>query len=382
LLVYAQLTFRSTECFGCVVVELLLQISNFSGKERGKLAVIIDKKPRKQNRRTLTSRQRRQQHLLDVRVRTRKAAARRTQQVFFLFSVLLILGSTVAGIAFGAKRALNAWFFQNPDYAIRSIDVTTDGKLTRETILKTAGVVESANIFEVNLLQVQERLRALPQVEESRVQRVLPNKLVINIQERRPVAWVVASDSLPETFEDAFLVDRRGILLKPKASAPEYAGLPVILGVETSSLVAGQALDKEEVKAALELLRDAAEILQTRLQIQSIDVSKDYCLVVTDKQRSVITFGTEDLVLQLRRLERLMDYCEKNSRELQTANLLVQRNIPVTFMSPPSLEVEAAPSPEPIKPAVEAPTPPAKTSKRNHGGKRPQPKKTPMEGKL
>jgi Cell division protein FtsQ len=206
--------------------------------------------------------------------------------------------------------------------------------------------------------------------------------LVINIQERRPVAWVVASDSLPETFEDAFLVDRRGILLKPKASAPEYAGLPVILGVETSSLVAGQALDKEEVKAALELLRDAAEILQTRLQIQSIDVSKDYCLVVTDKQRSVITFGTEDLVLQLRRLERLMDYCEKNSRELQTANLLVQRNIPVTFMSPPSLEVEAAPSPEPIKPAVEAPTPPAKTSKRNHGGKRPQPKKTPMEGKL
>jgi cell division protein FtsQ len=345
--------------------------------------VTIQKKPRKQNRRTSTSWQRRQQHLLDVRVRTRKAAARRTQQIFFLFSVLLIVGSSIAGVVFGAKRALNAWFFENPDYAVRNIDVTTDGKLTRDAILKAADTTEGANIFQINLLQLQERLRSLPQVEESRVQRVLPNKLSISIQERRPVAWVVGSDGVPPNFENAFLVDRRGILLKPKGSAPEYAGLPVILGVETSSLVAGQALDKEEVKAALELLRDAAEILQTRLQIQSIDVSKEYCLVVTDKQRSVVTFGTDDLVVQLRRLERLMNYCEKNSKELQTANLLVQRNIPVTFVQSTALEPVAGPtpSPEPVKPSADASHPPEKASKNSHGRKASQPKKTPAAGK-
>jgi len=355
-----------------------------SGKERGKLAVTIQKKPRKQNRRTSTSWQRRQQHLLDVRVRTRKAAARRTQQIFFLFSVLLIVGSLIAGIVFGAKRALNAWFFENPDYAVRNIDVTTDGKLNRDAILKSADITEGANIFQVNLLQLQERLRSLPQVEESRVQRVLPNKLVISIQERRPVAWVVASDGVPPTFENGFLVDRRGILLKPKGSAPEYAGLPVILGVETSSLVAGQALEKEEVKAALQLLRDAAEILQTRLQIQSIDVSKEYCLIVTDKQRSVLTFGTDDLVIQLKRLERLMNYCEKNSKELQTVNLLVQRNIPVTFVQSTALEPEAGPTPSPeqVKPSGEALHPPVKTSKNSRGRKVSQPTKTPMAGKL
>jgi cell division protein FtsQ len=346
--------------------------------------VTIQKKPRKQNRRSSTSWQRRQQHLLDVRVRTRKAAARRTQQIFFLFSVLLIVGSSIAGVVFGAKRALNAWFFENPDYAVRNIDVATDGKLSRDAILKTAELTEGANIFQVNLLQLQERLRSLPQVEESRVQRVLPNKLVISIQERRPVAWVVASDGVPPTFENAFLVDRRGILLKPKGSAPEYAGLPVILGVETSSLVAGQALDKEEVKAALQLLRDAAEILQTRLQIQSIDVSKEYCLIVTDKQRSVLTFGTDDLVLQLKRLERLMNYCEKNSKELQTVNLLVQRNIPVTFVQSTALEPEAGPTPSPeqVKPSGEALHPPVKTSKNSRARKVSQPKKTPMAGKL
>jgi cell division protein FtsQ len=256
--------------------------------------------------------------------------------------------------------------------------------LNRDAILKTADITEGANIFQVNLLQLQERLRSLPQVEESRVQRVLPNKLVISIQERRPVAWVVASDGVPPTFENAFLVDRRGILLKPKGSAPEYAGLPVILGVETSSLVAGQALEKEEVKAALQLLRDAAEILQTRLQIQSIDVSKEYCLIVTDKQRSVLTFGTDDLVIQLKRLERLMNYCEKNSKELQTVNLLVQRNIPVTFVQSTALEPEAGPTPSPeqVKPSGEASHPPVKTSKNSRGRKVSPPKKTPMAGKL
>jgi cell division protein FtsQ len=347
------------------------------------LVVTTRKKPRKQNRRLSTSRQRRQQHLLDVRVRTRKAAARRTQQIFFIFSVLLIVGSSIVGIIFGAKRALNSWFFENSDYAVRNIEVATDGKLTRDTILRTAGIDEGTNIFTVNLLQVQDRLRTLPQVDESRIQRVLPNKLVINIQERRPVAWIVAaaSSDVPPTFADAFLVDRRGILLKPKASAPEYAGLPVILGVETSLLVAGQALEKEEVKAALELIRDAAEILQTRFQIQSIDISREYCLVVTDKQRSVITFGTDELVQQLRRLERLMNYCDKNNKELQTVNLLVQRNIPVTFVPPATAETEAETKPAEQKQPVEEPShPTGKTSKGGHGVRISQPKRIPAGG--
>jgi cell division protein FtsQ len=347
------------------------------------LAVTIRKTPRKQNRRLSTSRQRRQQHLLDVRVRTRKAAARRTQQIFFLFSVLLIVGSSILGIIFGAKRALNSWFFENSDYAVRNIQVTTDGKLTRDTILRTAGIDEGTNIFTVNLLQVQDRLRTLPQVEESRIQRVLPNKLVITIQERRPVAWIVAaaSSDVPPTFADAFLVDRRGILLKPKASAPEYAGLPVILGGETSLLIAGQSLEKEEVKAALELIRDAAEILQTRFQIQSIDISREYCLVVTDKQRSVITFGTDELVQQLRRLERLMNYCDKNNKELQTVNLMVQRNVPVTFVPPVTAETEAETKPvEQKQPVEELVHPTGKTSKSGHGVRISQPKRIPAGG--
>jgi cell division septal protein FtsQ len=299
--------------------------------------VIIKRSVRKQNKRASTSRQRKTQHLLDVKVRAKKAASQRTQNVFFTLCCLLLLASVVGGIAFGAKRILNSLFFANSDYSLKTIEVNSDGNLSRDTILRAANIAEGQNIFSIDLPRVQEKLATLPQVEESRIQRILPGKIVISIQERRPVAWVVPPDTNTGSFnfEDAYLVDRRGILLKTKSLAPEYLGLPLIIGVGTSNCQAGQPLEQDEVKAALDLIRCSSEILQARFQIQSIDVSKQYCLQVTDKQRASVTFGVDEIEWQLHRLETVLNYCDKNNRELQTVNLMAQRNVPVTFVPQP-----------------------------------------------
>jgi cell division septal protein FtsQ len=308
--------------------------------------VIIKRSVRKQNKRASTSRQRKSQHLLDVKVRAKKAASQRTQNVFFTLCCLLLLASVAGGIAFGAKRILNTLFFANSDYSLKTIEVNSDGNLSRDTIVRTANIAEGQNIFSIDLPRVQEKLATLPQVEESRVQRILPGKIVISIQERRPVAWVVPPDRNTGSFnfEDAYLVDRRGILLKTKSLAPEYLGLPLIIGVATSNCQAGQALEQDEVKAALDLIRCSSEILQARFQIQSIDVSKQYCLQVTDKQRASVTFGADEIEWQLHRLETVLNYCDKNNRELQTINLLAQRNVPVTFVPQPQPTAPLEPS--------------------------------------
>jgi cell division septal protein FtsQ len=307
--------------------------------------VIIKKSVRKQNKRASTSRQRKSQHLLDVKVRAKKAASQRTQNVFFTVCGFVLLAAVLGGIAFGAKRILNTLFFANSDYTLKTVEVTSDGNLSRDTILRTADIAEGQNIFSIDLPKVQEKLGSLPQVEDSRIQRILPGKIVISIQERRPVAWVVPPDTNTGSFnfEDAYLVDRRGILLKTRSLAPEYLGLPLIIGVATSNCQAGQPLEQDEVKAALDLIRASSEILQARFQIQSIDVSKQYCLQVTDKQRASVTFGTDEIEWQLHRLETVLNYCDKNNRELQTVNLMAQRNVPVTF-------VPQAQPPAPLEP--------------------------------
>src|ERR1700737_1032021 len=157
------------------------------GKEVGNQGVIIQKRVRKVNKRASTSRQRKRQHLLDVKVRAKKVAARRTQSVLLPMCGFILFMAMLGGIAFGAKRIFNALFFANADYALQAIEVTSDGNLTREAILRAADVAEGKNIFSIDLPKVQEKLGALPQVEESRIQRILPNKIVISIQERRPV---------------------------------------------------------------------------------------------------------------------------------------------------------------------------------------------------
>src|SRR4029077_1738720 len=90
-----------------------------------------------------------------------------------------------------------------------------------------------------------------------------------------------------------------------KKLLPEYLGLPLILGCSSEALEAGKVIESPEAKTALELLRlSARSFLQMRFQIREIDISKGYCLLVTDKNHARITFGFNDLQTQLRRLEK------------------------------------------------------------------------------
>ncbi|MGI8819401.1 MAG: cell division protein FtsQ/DivIB [Chthoniobacterales bacterium] len=295
--------------------------------------------PRARNRRVSNTRQRKQQHLLDVKVRAHTAIQHRNHRLLVLVSktalCLLLFGGIGYGIRDGAKRL----FFENPDYRISRIEVQTDGTLQREQVLKVAELREGDNIFGVNLARVRDRLEQLPQVDEVQVVRNMPSEIDVQIVERKPIAWITAEKEITDPFtnDGAFLVDARGVLMKQKKLLSEYLGLPLIVGCASESLVAGKTVESFEGKAALELLRlSARSFMQTRFQVREIDVSKGYCLVVTDKNRTRVTFGFENLEVQLQRLEQFLVFTDDSRRELETVNLLVQRNIPVTFAKTPA----------------------------------------------
>jgi cell division septal protein FtsQ len=246
------------------------------------------------NQRLSTWRQRRQQHLLDVRVRSRRASHHRNRRVLVLFSKILLGIAVCAGIYYGIHQAVNRFFFANPDYRLSVIAVQTDGTLQREQIMKTAELSEGLNIFAVNLARVRDLLQQLPQVDEARVERKMPNEIDIHITERKPIAWITSENAVSNPFasDAAFLVDARGILMKEKKLLPEYLALPLITGCSSEALVPGKAVDSFEAKTALELLRlTTTSFMQTRFQISEVDVSKGYCLLVTDKNHTQVMFG-------------------------------------------------------------------------------------------
>lgn len=292
---------------------------------------------RTRNRRVSNVRQRRQQHLLDVKVRSRRATQHRIRNAMGMVwkAILLVV---LCGVGYvGAREAARRLFFQNPDYQVKTIELQTDGTLQREQVLKAADLHEGANIFSVNLASVRDRIQQLPQADEVEVVRKLPSEIAIRIVERKPVAWITSETEIndPFTSDSTFLVGARGVLMKQKKLLPEYLGLPLIVGCTGESLEAGKTVESLEAKTALELLRlTESSFLQTRFQIREIDISKNYCLLVTDKNRSRVMFGLNDLEEQLRRLQVFLDYCDNTKQELETLNLVTQRNIPVTFTSP------------------------------------------------
>lgn len=306
-------------------------------------------RPRARNRRLSSFRQRRQQHLLDVKVRSRKAVAHRNRRVLVVFSKIVLVIALLSGIYVGARFAAKRFFLENSDYRLTNIEVQTDGTLQREQILNVANLHEGENIFRVNLASVHDRLQELPQVDEIEVVRKLPAEIDIRIVERKPIAWITSEKQVADPFasEAAFLVDARGVLMKEKKLLPEYLGLPLILGCGSESLEAGKIVASPETKAALELLRlSTRSFMQTRFQIREIDVSKGYCLMVTDKNHSKVTFGFDNIDLQLQRLEQFLIYSDDAHREIATVNLLVQRNIPVTFQKPATEVINETIQPE------------------------------------
>ncbi len=306
-------------------------------------------RPRARNQRVSSFRQRRQQHLLDVKVRSRKAVQHRNRKFLVVFSKIALVIALIAVIYVSGRVAAKRFFIDNPDYKLSTIEVQTDGTLQREQILSVADLHEGENIFRVHLARVHERLQELPQVDEVEVVRKLPAEIDIRIIERKPIAWITSEKQIADPFasDAAFLVDARGVLMKEKKLLPEYLGLPLILGCASESLEAGKTVQAPEAKSALELLRlSTRSFMQTRFQIREIDISKGYCLIVTDKNHSRVTFGFDNLDTQLQRLEQFLIYSDDAHRELATVNLLVQRNIPVTFAKPAAEVINETIKPE------------------------------------
>ena len=303
------------------------------------------------------------QGLLEVKVRSEMAHRQRNQAVLMWICKISLALAMVSGGIYGGRELVNRMFLKNPEYNLAAVEINDDGSaLTREVILSTTKLAIGQNIFSFSLSKAREALLALPQVERVELQRALPNKITIEIAERRPVAWLAnAMTADPSTSENAFLIDSKGVLFKPKRQLPEYLRLPAIYGAPVENYLAGDTVSSPEVCAALELVQKNADI--NRFRLQSVDLSKGYCLIATDSRRAKITFGLDDIGRQMDRLGAVLDYAAAQGKEIRTVNLMVEKNTPAVFVDPAAPEPEAGGAaevePKPaVKPAA-SPTPKA-----------------------
>lgn len=288
------------------------------------------------------------QHLLNVKVRAVTARRQRRQKVgsFFWKSALLVILCIAAWL--GISTALDKFFFSNTDYTLKRATLELDGVLTREEALEETGIREGVNIFRLDLAAAEKALRAIPQVGEVCIERCLPDQISITITARDPVAWVAPLDKDADPFdpEKSLLVDETGFLMKPRIIQPQFYHLPVIYGVQSDNIRDGEPLHNEDLHRALALLDEVARHPECLLNIRTMNISKGYCVDVVSDRNARIAFSTEEYSEQLGRLRQLLEHCRDTGRELESVNLMVRRNTPVTFvMAPPATEKIAGSTP-------------------------------------
>lgn len=276
------------------------------------------------------------QHLLNVKVRAVTARRQRRQKISGLFwTSALVLALGVAAWL-GISTALDKFFFSNAEYTLRRVTFELDGVMTREEALAATGLREGENIFRADLAAAEKSLREIPLVADVVIERHLPDNIAITLAARRPVAWV-APDLNADPFdpEKSLLVDDTGFLMKPRLIQPEFYHLPVIYGVRSDNIRDGEPLHNEDLRLALGLLREVQSHPECLLNIRTLDISKGYCIEVVSDRNARITFGSEDFPEQLARLRQLLEHCNACGRELESVNLMVRRNTPVTFVQAP-----------------------------------------------
>lgn len=298
--------------------------------------------------------------MLQVKIRMDEERRRRVRAAWKLIWKSALGVALGFGLWWGGREGWRHLVWENPFFLVEPPAVTTDGGLTREQILAAADIAEGRNILTVDLGHARTALESLPQVDRAEVNRTFPRSVTINVTERQPVAWVTAKKGdNPLTSARSFLIDSRGIILRKRTREFEPGRLPIISGVETGDLIPGQRANRGPVIAALELLRLNAD--NSRFQIKAIDLSEICRLVVNDQRRARITFGVLGIEDQLDRLNQILDLIEPSQREIRTANLVPERNVPVTFyepepVPPPPSQNTLPPPPAPV-PEVKPPKP-------------------------
>ncbi|HEY5345593.1 MAG TPA: FtsQ-type POTRA domain-containing protein [Verrucomicrobiae bacterium] len=284
----------------------------------------------------------RRTHVLDVKLRSDQVQATRLRLVLLALIVPTVTVLSLYLVWRVGEATLNAFVYENADFAIQQIDVQTDGVIAPEQLRRWTGVKPGANLIALDLAAVKRNLELVSTIDSVSVERVLPRTLKIRVMERDPIAQVNVprADGANGIAVSVFQLDADGMVMQPLDPrlctiplAQMNSQLPVIEGVNASQLQPGRRMELPQVQAALQLITAFAKSPMAGLvDLRRVDISAPGVVVATTGQGSEITFSPDNLDQQLRRWRQIYDLGARQQRAIASLDLAVANNVPVRWM--------------------------------------------------
>jgi cell division protein FtsQ len=175
-----------------------------------------------------------------------------------------VTAAVVLSAALFALHLIEQFLIMDPRFALgepgdeSSLQISGAAHASRPAIQKIFADDEGASVYLIPLAERRDAVRDIPWVREASVARVWPNRVIVRVQERTPVAFVRLNSS---RFG---LIDAEGVILPP---ATDRFKLPVLAGVRASDAVVARR------QGVQRMLRLTAELGDATANISEIDVS-------------------------------------------------------------------------------------------------------------
>jgi cell division protein FtsQ len=220
---------------------------------------------------------------------------------------LSVLGVLVAAIV--VIHRFEQFLIRDPRFALNGIESSADTATLEISGAAHANRAKIEAVFNddsgrsVYLLPMNDRrasLRAVDWVKDASIVRIWPNRVVVRVSERAPVAFITLASSRYA------LIDEDGVILPP---ATDRFPVPVLTGVRLSD---PPGVRRDRVHRMLRLTRDLGDLAS---KISEIDVSDPENLKVTQPHDGrVVTLLLGDRNYALRYQNFLRNYSEIERR--------------------------------------------------------------------
>ncbi|MDQ5980100.1 MAG: hypothetical protein QG602_3075 [Verrucomicrobiota bacterium] len=231
---------------------------------------------------------------------------------------------------------------------VREIALITDGVLSQKWVADTLSLPKGASLMALDLPGLRDRLLAHGQIRVAVLTRSFPDTLVVTLQERTPVARVLAADA--SGLSKALLVAKDGVVYDGQhygkallEELPWLAGIRLLRSGRGYEPVAGMA-DVSTLLSTAQL--QAPHLYRDWLIVSLAHLAERDELVVKTRDRTEITFSRiRDFYKQVAQLDYVLDAAQglPEAAALQSVNLTLGDHVPVRLQGTPEELAPAVP---------------------------------------
>lgn len=171
------------------------------------------------------------------------------------------------------------------------------------------------SIFSVPLAERRRRLLAVDWVEDATVSRIWPDRLIVRIHERKPVAFVSFRAGV-------LLIDSRGVLLEPPPQA--QFTFPVLSGVRENET---ESQRRERVRCLLRVQEELGKPFQDVSEVNAADPENVRIVAQVNNGTVELILGERNFAARYRNFIKHFSEMQKSSPGARTFDLRLDDRI-------------------------------------------------------